>query len=220
MIFGDLNTFKTRKYGWGDYVWRCTELGFGDTWAVTSYLLRISQEINKPVKVFSHNKRFVLTVRDVKKHLNTYGDIEFVHTVPTAKMSYCEPYKAKFLPTKKLWNCSTNIVAYQFDGRHLAKVKNINYNYVLRVLKSKGYVPINLGGYKPLDFIIDILSKCKFFLGSPSGMSVVSMSVGNPAYVIGGGLSDKYLSFMSKCQYQNGVTVFKFTKSFLQSVVL
>lgn len=209
--------FRTRKFGWSDKVWRCTELGFGDTWAVTNFLLRVSEEIQAPTRVFSRNKAFVKLVTEIPQYLDTNGKIKFVTDVPQVGMTYCDPYRVRFYSTKKKWQ-PENIVAYQLEGRHLANFKNIPHN-ILNKLISLGYLPINVGGFKPLAFIIDMLSRCKFFVGCPSGIGVAALSVGCPVYIITSQLRNDYLRFMFRCQYYDKkVQVFKYTSSFLSAL--
>jgi hypothetical protein len=201
-------------------VWRCTELGFGDTWAVTNFLLRKSEEQGSPVKVFSVRKHFVDNVRQIKKHIASSGDIVFVKDTPNAKMSYCDPFRVDFLPTKKRWSCTSNIIAYQFDGRHLAQLKTPNYEVALKFLQSKGFLPINIGGYKSLDFVIDILSRCHCFMGCASGMSIVALNVGTPSYIVTAGLDKRYVRFMKTCQYYaKPIRLFRYTKSCVNTIL-
>jgi hypothetical protein len=183
--------------------------GFGDMWAVASYLLRVSEELKKPVRFFAQSSKQRDIIRAVLPHLRSKGKVDLV-PAPTAKMKwlgYCEPFRVKFVPTYRRWkyNKYSNLVAYQFDGRHLAAEKNLppqRLKYLLDSLHLMGYHTVDVGHKKPLEFIIDVLAKCKFFIGCPSGLSVVSASVGNPVFLITRAMHPLFLKFMQECQYR------------------
>lgn len=211
---------RVRKYGWSNKVWRGIELGFGDTWAVTNFLLRVSLEIKEPVKVFTSSLLFKKNVCEIVNYLDTNGKITFVTTPPQVAMSYRDIYRIKFFPTKKVWRCDSNIIAYQFDGTHLSQFKNLigdSLNKFLNCLKRMGYLPINVGGYSPLNGIINILTKSVCFVGCPSGISKVAISVGVPTYVITKNIPAAYCCFMQNCHFYNKpVRMFKYTRSFVK----
>lgn len=197
--------------------------GFGDIWAVTSYLLRVSEEIKKPARFWPRSSRQRDIIRAVTPLLRSRGSIDIV-PAPTPKMkmlNYCEPFRVKFVPTYKRWkhNKYSNIVAYQFDGNHLADEKNLplpRLMYLLKSLEAMGYKTMDVGHRKPLPYIIDVLSKCKFFVGCPSGLSVVSISVGNPVFLITRSMNPLFLRFMADCQYRTkSVQMFSTVDEFL-----
>jgi hypothetical protein len=197
---------KVKKLVTKDKIYGYSELcGFGDIWAMTNYLLRVSQELGKPARFFSRAKHIGDTIKEIVPLLKSKGSVNIVG--PHEKiLSYCEPFSIKFLPTIKEWSPTSNIIAYQFDGRHLQRQKNlpcIRLAYLINSLMDMGYDPVDVGGYKPLEYIVDILSKCQFFVGCPSGLSVVSLSVGNPVFLITRQMDPLFLLFMHQCQYRD-----------------
>lgn len=190
-----------KVYGYSDEV-----SGFGDLWAVTSYLLRVSEESGKPTRFFTRVKKLKKTMKDIIPFLTSKGNIDFVDQPLQKILSYCEPYSVKFVPTNKTWsNNHNNIVAYQFDGIHLSEQKNLplpRLRFLIKSLKDLGFIPVDVGHGRPIKHIIDILSECQFFVGCPSGLSVVSMSVGNPIMLITRNINPRYCPFMRRCQYK------------------
>ncbi len=207
---------KEKTYTYTEYC------GFGDMWAVTSYLLRVSEEIGKPAQFWTKSAKQRDIIRAVTPLLKSKGKIDLV-PMPTPKMkvlNYCEPFRVKFVPTYKRWKHNKqNIIAYQFDGNHLANDKNLSlsrFMYLLKSLEGMGYELVDVGHKKPLPYIVDVLSKCKFFVGCPSGLSVVSISVGNPVFLITRLMHPLFLRFMVDCQYRTkSVQMFSTVVEFL-----
>jgi len=209
---------KFRRYK--DRILNCIEMGFGDTWAVTSYLLRMSEELKKPIRVHTVNSKFKNDVKAIIPHLDSPGEINFVDQAAQMGMEYCKPYSVKFVPTKKQWNPSANIVAYQFDGNHLNVKKNLPPGALaslINSLNSLGYEPVDVGHKKSISFIIDTLSQCNFFIGCPSGIGIASMSVGNPIYLITRNINPQYVAYMKNCHYvtRQDVQMFRCVEDFL-----
>lgn len=197
---------KTRKHAWEDCVYNYPDhCGFGDAWALTSYLLRISEELKTSAKFFSVSKELLDRVRLIMPFLETTGTIQIVDKPPQRVFNYCEPFLVKFKPTHKTWHYNNNkIAAYQFDGNHLWEEKNLpseRLNFIINSLVKIGYQTIDVGHDKPLSFIIDTLSKCSFFVGCPSGLSVVCISVGTPIHLITRQMNPNFVGFLQNCQY-------------------
>lgn len=193
-------SIKNKIYGYQD------ACGFGDIWALTSYLLRVSEESGKPTHYFSRNQRQKEIMQSIVPHLKSKGKIVFSFKPTERLLGYCEPFLLKLVPTKRTWkyNGCARVVAYQFDGVHLADEKNLplpRLIHLLRSLTNQGFIPIDVGHHKPLSFIVDTLAKCKFFVGCPSGLSVAAMSVGCPIMLITRKIKPAYLGFMKRCQY-------------------
>lgn len=188
-------------YGYSDEL-----SGFGDLWAVTSYLLRVSEESGKPTRFFSRIKKVKNTMRTIIPYLTSKGSISFVDKSNQKVLRYCEPYAVKFVPTNKVWNNKhSDVVAYQFDGVHLSKQKNLplpRLRFLIKSLKALGLKPVDVGHGRPIEYIIDILSNCRFLVGCPSGLSIVSISVGNPVILITRNIDPKYCVYMKTCQYK------------------
>ena len=199
---------RVKKLCLQERVYTYTEYcGFGDMWAVTSYLLRVSEEIKKPASFWAKSSKQRDIIRSITPLLKSNGTINIVDS-PSRKMkilNYCEPFRVKFVPTYKRWRRNkSKIIAYQFDGSHLAEDKNLSMRRLLYLLKSldlMGYELVDVGHHKPLSYIVDVLSQCKFFVGCPSGLSVVSISVGNPVFLITRTMEPLFLRFMLDCQY-------------------
>lgn len=201
-------------YGYHEYC------GFGDIWAVTGYLLRLSEESHRPSKFFTKNADLKQDIRSITPFFDSKGTIELVSAPPQRIFTYCEPYLCRPTPTIKTWKRNnSNIVACQFDGRHLYKHKNVEgsrLRFLTRSLASMGLRLIDVGNRKPISYIVDVLANCRFFVGCPSGLSVVSMSVGNPVYLITRMMDPRYLSFMERCHYKYGnVQMFMTVDEFL-----
>ena len=215
---------KVRKYGWKDCVYSSPELAFGDAWAATSYLLRVSEELNAPVRVRSINGTFKQRVNLITPHLNTKGAINFVDKPIQAGINYCEMYSAKFVPTKKTWTKNnSNIIAYQFDGFHLRHQKNLPIgalNNLINSLKTLGYYVVDVGHKKPIGYIVETLANCKLFVGCPSGLSVVCMSARTPICLITRNLELSFLNFLKSCQYKTrpDIQMYRTVKDFLSSL--
>jgi hypothetical protein len=214
---------KVKKLALGDRAYGYTKYcGFGDMWAVTSYLLRLSEESKKPTQFWSQSARQTDMIKLIVPFLRSKGTISFVPPTSKIKMvEYCEPFRVKFVPTYKRWEydkCS-KLVAYQFDGNHLADIKNLpllSLKYLLQSLEAMGYQTVNVGENKPLSYIIDVLSQCKFFVGCASGLSIASISVGNPVFLITRMINPLFLKFMMDCQYRTKhVQMFSTTDEFL-----
>lgn len=197
------------------------ECGFGDIWAVTSYLLRLSEKTSTPTKFFTKSQRFKTTMKEILPFLNSSGRIEFVAGSAAHKiLNYCEPYRTKFVPTTKIWERRhSKIIAYQFDGNHLAKLKNISSFSVSKLLDSltkMGYTPVNIGDQKSIEFIVDTLSQAKLFVGCPSGLSIAAISVGTPIFLITKMLNVDFVRFLRSCQYHTTcVKIFRTIRQFL-----
>lgn len=206
------------------YGYETEACGFGDAFAVTNYLLRASERIKKPVRFACHNRDLRERVRFISTYLDTPGRINIVNARKQKILGYCEPFGVKFVRTKRRWryNHWSKIVAYQFDGRHLAEEKNLppdRVDYLVKQLKMMGYNPIDVGNHKPLGYVIDVLAKCRFFVGCPSGIAHVSQSVGNPIYVITKEMKRSYLNFMRRCQYRTAqVHMTKYIFDFLRVI--
>jgi hypothetical protein len=212
-----------------DVVYRsfeCTH-ALGDTWAATNYFLRISERLRKPIRVNAHFQSFKDFVLNIRPYFNSSGRIQFVDDPFEHKIGYCQMYSIGFLPTKIRWKRSkSNIIAYQFDGKDMAEYKNLPPDVLANLLKSlnsRGYNTINVGGMKPMPFIIKTLAKCKLFVGCPSGLSHVAMSVKCPINLIswkipqfrinriGGGIRG--------CQFlRDHATWFRTPEEFLKSI--
>lgn len=181
-------------------------IGFGDIWALTSYLLQISEELRQPARFSAVSLNLLNTIRLITPFMKTKGEIKIVSESFQRFIDYCDPFRIKLLPTYKTWsNNNSKIIAYQFDGKHLHDKKNLplrRFRFLLNSLIEMGYEPVDVGHYRPISFIIDILSKCRFFVGCPSGLSVVCMSVDTPIHLITRQINPYYLSFMRNCQYR------------------
>jgi len=213
---------KVVKYGQHDRIYGYPEeCGFGDIWAVTSYLLRISEESARPTKFVARTKSFKTTIQNILPLLKSKGEIEFIGGQAAQRiLNYCEPYKVKFVPTINKWaNNNSKIIAYQFDGSHLSNHKNINGNrleWLLSNLIKIGYEPVNVGGRQSVEFIVDTLAKAKLFVGCPSGLSIAAISVGTPIFLITKMLKMKFVRFLRSCQYHTRpVRMFRTVNQFL-----
>jgi hypothetical protein len=212
---------KVIKYSQHDRIYGYPEeCGFGDIWAVTSFLLRISEESARPTKFAARSKSFKSTMQDILPLLQSKGKIEFVGGQAAQRiLNYCEPYKVKFVPTINKWTGNSKIIAYQFDGNHLANHKNINKDrleWLLNNLIKMGYEPVNVGGRQSVEFIIDTLAKAKLFVGCPSGLSVAAISVGTPIFLITKMLKVKFVRFLRSCHYHTKpVRMFRTVNQFL-----
>jgi hypothetical protein len=176
---------------------------FGDIWARTSLLLRISEILGKPTVASAKVGQENIST-SIVPYLRTHGELKFVKHPHNADVDYCENYRTPILRTKKTWefNPNSRIIAYQFDGRHESESKNLPTDkiaFVLDSLRRFGYEPIDVGHMKPIPEIINILSECKLFVGCPSGLSVVSMSVGNPILIITKDMSESFIQFHKAC---------------------
>lgn len=180
---------------------------FGDTWAYTNLLLRLSEGNGKPVRVGIENQKLKKLILQIRPFLKSKGRIVFSNRRADLKYMYCDPYKIKFVPAIRTWNykraLKSKIVAYQFDGIHLSEEKNLpphRIKVLLSALRKMGYTPVNVGGHKKIDFIINTLSNCKFFIGCPSGLSVAARSVKCPIFLITWKLGLDWVNWIKNCQ--------------------
>ena len=107
------------------------------------------------------------------------------------------------LPTKKKWKYESNFknICYQLDGYGHGNLKNpnkVDVNYFFKEFKSLGYNLIDIGHFKPIDFILNSLLKSCFFIGCPSGMTYFSMSVGIPIINITNKLNKDHISSLDQ----------------------
>jgi hypothetical protein len=186
------------SYGWHH---------FGDVWAYTNLLLKISERSGQPIKVGIENQKIRKTILQIRPFLKSKGKIVFSNRLANLNFSYCDPYNIRFVPSVRTWNykrsLKSKIVAYQFDGNHLAEQKNLPWDkiqFLINSLKRMGYEPVNVGGYKKMNFIINTLSNCKFFVGCPSGLSVAARSVGCPINLITWKLGYDMIHVLKTCQ--------------------
>lgn len=159
------------------------EYGFGDKWAATSFLLKESERLNK---VIYFNCEDWQLIYEIANYLNHKGKIKY-KKYPIIRPNYDIVFKTKPLKTKITYKKSSNIIAYQFDGRSDFYIKNSQpheIQYFLKYTKALNYKTINVGNMQPLNFVINILAKCKLFVGVPSGITHVAMSVGTPIHCI------------------------------------
>jgi ADP-heptose:LPS heptosyltransferase len=79
------------------------------------------------------------------------------------------------------------MVCYQFDGVSQKELKNLlpkEEKKVIDHLGNLGYNPVNVGGGKPLSYVVESMAASVGFIGVPSGMAHVANSVGVPNIVI------------------------------------
>jgi hypothetical protein len=192
---------------------------FGDTWALTSYLLSLSEKNGSPILFSDRDKDVNEIILDITPHLNSKGKIIFSNSEPTIIFKDPEPYRKKFIPTIKKWSeTNSKIIAYQFDGRHQAEKKNLpkqNIENLINSLVKLGYHPIDVGNYKSISFIVDTLSKCQLFVGCASGLSVVTRSVGCPTFIISWKIKEALVDYLVNCQLPHIIRFFKTENSFL-----
>jgi len=200
------------SYGWNH---------FGDVWAYTNLLLRISETSGKPAKVGIENQKIRKTISQIRPFLKSKGEIVFTNRRANINCNYCDAYNIKFMPSVRTWNykrsLKSKIIAYQFDGNHLGEQKNLPWDkiqFLFNSLKKMGYQPVNVGGYKKMSFIINTLSNCKFFVGCPSGLSVVARSVDCPTNLITWKLEQSMIYVLKTCQCPTG-KFFPTVKEFL-----
>lgn len=211
---------RHRVYGYTDHC------HFGDSWAVTSYLLRLSQETGRPSRFFTKSQTVRDSIVQIRPFFRSRGRIEFAFEPPERIFHYCEPYWVKFVPTIRVWNSScefnSRLVAYQFDGNHLWEQKNLpsdRLHYLLYSLRKMGFIPIDVGHRRKISTIINTLANCRFFVGCPSGLSVVARSVGCPIMLITRHLDPGMKSFLRMCQYhRTNVKMFTAVDQFLAHV--
>lgn len=165
--------------------------GFGDKWAVTSYLLKKS-EIEKKIILFDSDNYDL--IYKIASFFNTNGRIEHKKSNLIFEENYNTVYTTKYVPTKKVWQENKNkIITYQFDGRCGSSLKNPpdhEIHQFITFFEKLGYKTIDLGNYKPISFIIDSLSSCQFYVGCSSGIANVNMSVNAPMYIVKQNLPD------------------------------
>ncbi len=180
---------------------------FGDIWAYTNLLLKISDSSGKPVRVGIENQKLRNTILQIKPFLNSKGRIVFTNRRANFIYDYCDPYRIEFVDSVRTWNykrsLKSKVVAYQFDGNHLSEQKNLPWKeiqFLIKSLASMGFNPVNVGGYKKIDFIVNTLSNCRFFVGCPSGLSVAARSVKCPINLITWKLDQNMINHLKWCQ--------------------
>src|SRR5581483_1195362 len=77
---------------------------FGDSWAITSYLLRISEESGKPVRYYPTNSRQRDNILQIRPYLKSKGIIHIVEQSPEVTLAHCTPFRTKFVKTLRSWN--------------------------------------------------------------------------------------------------------------------
>jgi len=182
-------------------------IGFGDIWGATNYLLYLSETQNEPIWFSTHETRRK-TITEISSHLVSEGKINLTALPGNREINVlrdpCLAYK-KFFPTHKTWNhIDSNVIAYQFDGVHKGEYKNLPKRTVesfVKALQDRGYETINVGGHKPIDEIVDVLSACKLFVGCASGISVLSLSVRNPVCIFHRRNDVNWFRYLKNCHY-------------------
>lgn len=210
-----------QKYQHNDGIYNFDYGHFGDIWAYTNLLLRISEGNGRPIRITYVNNYMKNLILKIKSFLNSKGRIIFTNKPKTRFLNFGDAFSIKFIPTLRTWNrkraLKSKIVAYQFDGRHLAEEKNLppmEFRKLLNGLRKMGYIPVNVGGNKKLNFIINVMSNCKFFVGCPSGLSVVARSVKCPIFLITWKLSKGMIGVLKTLQCPTA-KFFRTTNEFL-----
>ena len=90
------------------------------------------------------------------------------------------------MPTKLKWlGVESDRICYQFDGIFQADMKNPSADELKKILESlKGYRLIRLGLPMTLEQIVKEMAASALFIGIPSGMSHVGVSVGIRSWCI------------------------------------
>jgi len=160
--------------------------GFGDIWASTSWLLRKSEELNEVVRVKAEFPHFRDWMAFISPIFDSVGRLKFVDRGIAVRPRYANIFKG-LMPVKKRWEPRPKKVVYQLDGRHNAHLKNLSSDqtrFLLSSLRRMGYSNFNVGNMTPIRQVVRHMSEAAFFVGVPSGMSVVALSVGLPVYIV------------------------------------
>ena len=208
----DGKTYSKNIYGF------CFEGGLGDWWCWTNKILHLSELNKETILVTTQNSSSVKAptgnLKMCANFLENSGSFEYREARETIKLIYNffppdrnipEGYDC-FHPAIYRWSDKkSKIIAYQFDGIHLAEQKNPNndeINYFLNTTKNLGYTPVDIGHRQPLDFCIKTMAESHCFVGCPSGMGVIARSVGVPINLIYKNINLSYVEFMQHNYYK------------------
>jgi hypothetical protein len=179
--------------------------GFGDSWSGTGMLLDLSEKLGKPLRVSSKDTTRPNTVNEIQSYFDSTGKIQLVNERCQVKTNFWQIHKHRIVPTKVQWSASkSRVVCCQFDGIHLSHHKNPKpwqVKLITDTLCRDGFMPINLGGMKPIKYIIDNLARARFFIGCPSGIAHVAMSVGTPMKILTFNMTDREIHNLKRDIY-------------------
>jgi hypothetical protein len=191
----EFNILFAKKYNCED-VYKHPGRGgaFGDSLGWASFIYRLSEAHKKPIKVF----QFLKKCETIKKEiLETSGSIQHINCANNLKINYLdggtkggyrEVYSTLFLPSKFKWaKNNSRKVAFQFGHRGLRdrQIQDPNdEKLIIDTLRKNNFEPIEVGGFLSNEQCAMLISQAQFFVGTCSGMSHLSHSVGTPVHML------------------------------------
>ena len=173
-------------------IWSAWRFNLGDHWATINYLLTRSWMLKEEIHLsrWQHGQDFktrfeeILNVLDQPKGSKVVIVDEPGTHEPEGEDVWTSPYWG----TKKRWELGKQrSVAFQFDGISSGEDKNppdADRGRILRSLLFQDYELYKLGKNYSIWECMEILTRCKCFVGCDSGMSHVAHSVGIPIYLV------------------------------------
>lgn len=158
--------------------------GLGDYWQSISYFLTESEKKQQTIQI-NVNQKTKDTFAWIRPLLDSTGSYDFVNE----KADYLPSWEELCYPvvkTKTQWqDVKSNTICYQFDGYCDANLKNPFPHEIQQFFeRMKQFNFQNVGNYLNVYKGIKFLSTAKIFVGCPSGLSIIALSVGVPIYVV------------------------------------
>jgi len=188
-------------------VFSAAGLGLGDCWATVNYALQKAEDNDITFKLATWYKNRGGKIRNAESKLTemiplfrdiSAGKVLLVDDAPTEKLArdgggylkWFDVYNVPYVRTKTIWaeNDSRDICCH-FDGKsHSCKRCSADEEkQIIEYLKNLGFNPIYLGKHTSLNEAVDLLSKCKAFIGVDSGFCHMAHSVRTPIHLIRNG---------------------------------
>lgn len=188
--------------------------GLGDTWAIVSLLLRLSEQERRPSilnpiylpagdesargEKFLKPRNLSTLIREVAVLFESSGQIEISYLHPNCLVTDEMVFTMPFLPCRYRWKpAASKMVCYQLAGIHNAKDKNVSEHeqkHFCKELRNAGFIPQALGLPLTLEKSAQLLSEALCFIGVDSGLMHVAYSVGTPPIMVRNNMSDAQIA--------------------------
>lgn len=162
----------------------------GDIWAATCFAIRQAEKTGRVGDLWA-SPRQVPAVEEVISLLDTTVRIN-IHSSPNTNylrpIVWTEAFACQYVPTKIKWkNEKSKIICYQFDPGSRADSKKCDPRALCllwRMADQLNYRMVDVGHHCPIPSAIHLLSIAEAFIGVPSGLSHIALSVGTPVHIL------------------------------------
>ena len=191
IVMADQGAFLTVFAKPPTIVWQNEWNHLGDVWFFANALMHMPPQ-KKPLYACNISSREHVRIGDTLATILPLLENKHGHNIQLVEPNFGQlnPFHKNWrhmapIPTKLKWlGVETDRICYQFDGIFQASMKNPSADELQKILDSlKGYKLIKLGLPMTLEQIIKEMAASALFIGIPSGMSHVGVSVGIPELI-------------------------------------